>query len=210
MISLAPVIKGSVKIEVLRDGLVVKSQETPNTLVIEAPKIMLGNIIGPGLTGAQEASFGDTTGEDRPVVSAGGLEGPSTKLAVTYLGLGYVEGTDQTDNIVVGPTDKLPLQANLSTTKKITSVELGEYSVRFICSFVVTEETATRNYFEAALLCPVLADNRTSNPPDPSDDSFSILDQVMFAHQVHNPIQANVDSTIQYTWTITMQDPSNT
>lgn len=210
MASFIPAVKGSVKIEVIKAGKVVKSQQTPNTLVLEAPKIMLGNIIGPNLTGGDTANFSNSD-PSRPVISAGGYDGPSSKLSVNYLKLGYVEGTDQVDPVTVSANDTLPLGASLFVTKLLTGVELGEYSVQFICSFEVTSDTANRNYFEAALLCPALLQYGGSFMPDPeqADSGYDDLAQVMFAHQTHTPIQASAGSTIRYTWTITMQEPSD-
>lgn len=210
MASFIPAVKGSVKIEVIKAGKVVKSQQTPNTLVLEAPKIMLGNIIGPNLTGGDPADFTNSD-SSRPVISAGGYDGPSSKLSVNYLRLGYVEGTDQVESVTVSANDTLPLGASLFVTKLLTGVELGEYSVQFICSFEVTSDTASRNYFEAALLCPALLQYGSSFMPDPEQDGsgYDDLAQVMFAHQTHTPIQASAGSTIRYTWTITMQEPSD-
>ena len=210
MASFIPAVKGSVKIEVIKAGKVVKSQQTPNTLVLEAPKIMLGNIIGPNLTGSDAANFSNSDAS-RPTISAGGYDGPSAKLSVNYLRLGYVEGTDQVDPVSVSATDTLPIGATLEVTKLLTGVELGEYSVQFICSFEVTSDTASRNYFEAALLCPALKPYVSIGMPlpDPEDSEFMDDHQVMFAHQTHTPIQASAGSTIRYTWTITMQEPSD-
>lgn len=210
MASFIPAVKGSVKIEVIKAGKVVKSQQTPNTLVLEAPKIMLGNIIGPNLTGGSTVDFTNSD-PSRPVISAGGYQGPSAKLSVNYLRLGYVEGTDQVEPVTVSATDTLPIGATLEVTKLLTGVELGEYSVQFICSFEVTSATANRNYFEAALLCPALKPYVSIGMPlpDPEDSEYSDQHQVMFAHQTHTPIQASAGSTIRYTWTITMQEPSD-
>jgi len=210
MASFIPAVKGSVKIEVIKDGKVVKSQQTPNTLVLEAPKIMLGNIIGPNLTGGDPADFTNSD-PSRPVISAGGYDGPSSKLSVNYIRLGYVEGTDQVESVTVSANDKLPIGATLGVTKLLTGVSLGEYSVQFICSFEVTSDTASRNYFEAALLCPALLQYGSTFMPDPEQDGsgFEEDKQVMFAHQTHTPIQASAGSTIRYTWTITMQEPSD-
>ncbi len=210
MASFIPVVKGSVKIEVIKDGKVVKSQQTPNTLVLEAPKIMLGNIIGPNLTGGNTENFTNSDA-NRPVISAGGYDGPSPKLSVNYIRLGYVEGTDQVESVTVSANDKLPIGATLGITKLLTGVSLGEYSVQFICSFEVTSDTANRNYFEAALLCPALLQYGSTFMPDPEQEgsSYDEANQVMFAHQTHTPIQASAGSTIRYTWTITMQEPSD-
>jgi len=210
MTSFIPAVKGSVKIEIINNGKVVKTQQTPNTLVLEAPKIMLGNIIGPGLTGSGTADFSNSD-SSRPTISAGGYDGPSAKLSVNYLRLGYVEGTDLVESISVPATDTLPIGSSLGVTKLLTGVELGEYSIQFICSFEVTSDTASRNYFEAALLCPALLEFGSSFMPDPEQEGsgYDELKQVMFAHQTHTPIQASAGSTIRYTWTITMQEPSD-
>lgn len=210
MASSIPKVRGSVKIEVISKGKVVKTQETPNTLVLEAPKIMLGNIIGPNLTGADEVSFSNSDAS-RPTIVAGGLQGPSSKLSVNYLKLGYVEGTDQVEQVSVSASDYLPIGATLSVTKLLTGAELGEYSVQFVCAFEVTEQTSSRNYFEAALLCPALMQYSSMLMPNPEEEGSGYLEseQVMFAHQTHSPIQASAGSTIRYTWTITMQEPSD-
>jgi len=171
---------------------------------------MLGNIIGPNLTGGDPADFTNSD-PSRPVISAGGYDGPSSKLSVNYIRLGYVEGTDQVESVTVSANDKLPIGATLGVTKLLTGVSLGEYSVQFICSFEVTSDTASRNYFEAALLCPALLQYGSTFMPDPEQDGsgFEEDKQVMFAHQTHTPIQASAGSTIRYTWTITMQEPSD-
>ena len=122
-----------------------------------------------------------------------------------------MDGTDQVEPISVSANDTLPIGATLGVTKLLTGAELGEYSVQFICSFEVTDATASRNYFEAALLCPALAQSSLSFMPDPEQEGsgYDEANQVMFAHQTHTPIQASSGSTIRYTWTITMQEPSD-
>jgi len=211
MPSFIPAVKGSIKIEVITDGEVVKKHETPNTLVLEAPKIMLGNLIAPHITGNNLASFTNTD-VNRPTISSGGTHGVNPNLAVTYLQLGYVEDPDPVQNVVVSANDS-SLGATLTVTKSLTDIELGEYSLQFICSFEVTNATADRNYFEAALLCPALNPIVVVGPapPDPSDaqSGFDSSHQVMFAHQTHTAIQASSGSTIRYTWTITMQEPTD-
>jgi len=44
---------------------------------------MLGNIIGPNLTGGDPADFTNSD-PSRPVISAGGYDGPSSKLTRLY------------------------------------------------------------------------------------------------------------------------------
>ncbi len=210
MSSYVPAVKGSIKIEVLTGGKVVKTHETPNTLVLEAPKLLLGNIIGPNLTDGDVADFPNSD-NTRPTISAGGFDGPSSKLSVNYLSLGY-NTTGQAEAVTVSANNTLPLQASTTVTKLLTGVTLGEYSVQFICSFDVTSETANRSYFEAALLCPALAQGHGIVIPDPENDEFGDYDeadQVMFAHQTHTPLVASAGSVIRYTWTISMQEPSD-
>jgi hypothetical protein len=208
MRSYIPHVRGSVRIEVLNsEGMLIHSQETPNTLVLEAPKIMLGNLIGPGLTGGAPAAF-DSTDPQRPSIQAGGTEGASPRLSISYIQLGFVESPALPENVVVSPQDTLPLGASSTVTKLLTSANLGEYSAQFICSFDVTADTSSRSYFEAALLCPALDMQLELPLPDPEDAGFDESNQVMFAHQTHTPIQASSGSTIRYTWTITMQEPS--
>jgi hypothetical protein len=215
MSSLVPAVRGAVKIEVIKEGKVVKSHQTPNTLVLEAPKILLGNIIGPMITGAYEAENFTNSDSTRPVISAGGQDGPSAKLSVNYLKLGYVEGTDPVESVTVSATDYLPsgFGSTLAVTKLLTDAVLGEYSVQFVCAFEVDSSVANRKYYEAALLCPALKSyvsiGMAMPDPEEADSGYDENDQVMFAHQTHTAIQASAGSTIKYTWTITMQEPSD-
>ena len=209
MASYIPAVRGSVKIEVLKEGKVVKTTETPNTLVLEAPKLMLGNIIGPDLITSNSVSFPQSD-PTRPTITPDQFTGPTAKFSVNYLSLGY-SLTNTVDSVTVSASDTLPLGASNTVTKLLTGVSLGEYSVQFICEFQVDESTASRNYFEAALLCPALLEFGTTFMPDPEDpgSGYDPSVQVMFAHQTHTPLQASAGSTIRYTWTITMQEPSD-
>jgi hypothetical protein len=208
MNNLIPAIRGSVTVDVLVGDRLTYTHTTPNTLVLEAPKLILGNLIAPGLV-----SDGDTfinTDSGRPTITPGGLEGPTRRLSVSYLKLGYVEAPAEAEEVVVSPEDQVT-GATLTVTKKLTSAELGEYSVQFICSFDVTDDTESYGYFEAALLCPALGTLTNGDDlPDPEvpDSGFNAEDQVMFAHQTHRLVRASVGSTIRYTWTITMQEPA--
>lgn len=202
-------IRGHIRVEVLSpEGLVISSEETPNTLILEAPKIMLGNLIGPGLTGSSTEPFTNSV-SGRPLIEAGGSVGPSSRLSVNYLKLGYVVDPDPVETIAVSASD-LDTGATLTVTKLLTDAELGEYSIQLICSFAVTSSNEDRSYFEAALLCPALLPSEPSDMPDPEDPNsgYDESKQVLFAHQVHSPIQGSAGSTIRYTWTITMQEPS--
>lgn len=206
MSSLVPKVRGFVKVEVIKQGKVTYVHETPNTLVLEAPKILLGNIVGAGLT--TEGDTFSSTDPARPSIPVGGSHGASNRLTVSYLKLGYALTSNDAGGIAVS-ADDTAMGSGTTVTRKLTNANIGEYSVQFICSFDVTADTESYNYFEAALLCPALSDQADMGiPPEPTDPSFSEDNLVMFAHQVHNPVQASEGSTIRYTWTITMQEPS--
>ena len=49
MTTYVPEVRGSVKIDVIKDGEILETQESANTLLLEAPKMMLANIVGTGL-----------------------------------------------------------------------------------------------------------------------------------------------------------------
>ena len=213
MPSFIPAVRGSIKIEVLKNGKVIKTHETPNTLVLEAPKILLGNLIGPGLTSESDPSRFYRSDEARPIISAGGDNGPSSALSVNYIKLGYAEDPNSINPVTVSAADYLPsgFGAASSVTKLLTSATLGEYSIQFVCAFLVTAAEASRNYFEAALLCPALTPlaSQGIDMPVPGTDAYNEDHQVMFAHQTHTAIQASEGSTLRYTWTIAMQEPSD-
>tara|TARA_Y100000310_G_scaffold337267_1_gene423918 strand:- start:973 stop:1584 length:612 start_codon:yes stop_codon:yes gene_type:complete len=200
-----PGMRGLVKIEVITDGKVVYESITPNTLVLESPKILLANLVAHSLAGAAD-SFANSD-PARPTITPANL-GPTSKHAVTYLTLGYYIDGQNPANITIAATDTAMGATNV-VTKLLTDVNLGEYSVDFVCSFEVGNGEQVRNYREAGLLCPALEDHSSDAPPDPEavGTTYDATKQVLFAHQIHNAVQANVGSTIRYTWTITMQAP---
>jgi hypothetical protein len=200
-----PPLRGSVKIEVLDNAKIIYTTTNPNTLVLEAPKLLLAGLVPPTLHDSN-SSFTYTSPRPELSTGAGGVFGRHT---INYLELGYYTGATA-PSVSAGATD-LSLGSPDTVTKSLTSVALGEYSIDFICSFVVASGEETRKYLEAGLLSPALRASYDiySGAPAPTDVvSYDAADQVLFAHQVHSEVQANVGNTIRYTWTITMQEPS--
>jgi hypothetical protein len=210
MHTLIPTLRGSVKVEVFDKERLLYTATNPNTLVLESPKLLLTGLIPPELA-VGAGSFTAQTG--RPAITPPGnvWDDPRHNHAVSYLILGYYEDPPL-PSITVSATDTA-MQSPDTIAKKLTSVELGEYSVDFICSFQVQAGQDTYKYIEAGLLCPALStsmyDNITGAPdPEVNPTTYNIADQVLFAHQTYDSVQANVGNTIKYTWTITMQAPT--
>jgi hypothetical protein len=202
-------LRGEVTIEVISpEGEVVYKSTKPNTLVKESPKILLGNIV-PHISGVSgENDFGNDAG--RPAIGPKG-SGPSSKLAVSYMSLGYyVDGT-LAPNLAAVSANDLVLSSDNLYHSPMTDYALGDYSVSFMSSFGVDANNESRRYVEAALMCPALSDGAelgNGDIPIEGEPGFGAADLVMFAHQTHNVVQASVGSTIKYTWTISMQEPT--
>lgn len=202
-------LKGLVTVEVITpEGEVIYTGTQSNTLVKEAPKILLGNIL-PYLAGvSNNRSFSNTPNDGRPVISPG-EGGPDSHRAVSYVALGYYEDGEANPGLAAVTPNDLTMQVSSDRVahKVLTDYTLGQYSVSFIASFTVDAGTENRNYIEAALMCPALSDDGPMTfaaIPDPP----TLNHLVMFAHQIHSPVQANEGNTIKYTWTISMQEPS--
>jgi hypothetical protein len=202
-------LRGEVTIEVIStEGEVVYKSTKPNTLVKESPKILLGNIV-PHISGVSGTkNFGNVVG--RPEIGPKD-SGPSSKLAVSYMSLGYYADPDPAPNLAPVSADDLVLSSSDLYHSPITDYALGDYSVSFMSSFPVDANNQDRNYVEAALMCPALSDGDelgANDIPIDGDQDFNPTHLVMFAHQIHNVVQASAGSTIKYTWTISMQEPT--
>ena len=203
-------LRGEVTVEVISpEGEVVYKSTKPNTLVKESPKILLGNIV-PYISGTSGTkNFLNEPG--RPVIGPKD-SGPSSKLAVSYMSLGYyVQGVDAPPVLNPVSADDTELGSDNIFHSHITDYDLGDYSVSYISSFPVDANNESRRYVEAALMCPALSDGAelgANNIPTEGDQDFSANHLVMFAHQIHNVVQASAGSTIKYTWTISMQEPT--
>lgn len=202
-------LRGEVTIEVISaEGEVVYKSTKPNTLVKESPKILLGNIV-PHISGVSGTkNFGNEAG--RPMIGPKD-SGPSSKLAVSYMSLGYYEAENPAPNLAPVSADDLVLSSGNLYHSRMTDYALGDYSVSFMSSFEVDATNESRRYVEAALMCPALSEGAelgASTIPVEGDPSFDSNHLVMFAHQIHNVVQASSGSTIKYTWTISMQEPT--
>lgn len=207
MLTQLPALHGNVKIEVIENGEVVYLASNPNTLVLEAPKLLFANMLANSLVTVDTFSNSDVT---RPTITPG-TGGPSGKHAISYIGLGYyLDAEDETSPVAAATDKELGLAEDHTVFKLLTDANLGEYSMDLVCAFTVVAGEADRNFVEAGLFCPSLSASwdSTTQPYAHDHESFSKDDLVLFAHQSHAAVQGNVGSTIKYTWTITMQAPS--
>lgn len=213
MTTYVPEIRGSVKIDVLKDGEIIQSQEASNTLILEAPKMMLANIVGDQLLDYIDDSTTTTINmlpeiSGRPAIRLRNNL-PRTYNTVNYLRLGYTTGTDPVPTGITASADDLAMHSSQTVDLNLTRVELEDYAVKFICLINVDHSIADRKYYEAALLCPALENNITSSSAvSATSTTYQEAEQVLFARQVHNAIQADIDTTLRYTWTIAMNPPS--
>lgn len=206
-------LQGLVTVEVITpEGETIYKSTKNNTLVKEAPKILLGNIL-PYIMGVSDSrSFSNTANDGRPTISPGD-GGPNSTLAVSYVSLGYYEDGEPDPSLAPVTANDLTMQvaSDRIVYKVITDYTLDQYSASYVASFTIGSGDEDRNYVEAALMCPALAMGSGSSYvdiPDPEGGMFDSTELVMFAHQIHSPVQANEGNTIKYTWTISMQEPS--
>ena len=206
-------LQGVVTVEVLNpEGDTIYKTSKGNTLVKEAPKILLGNILPYINSVSGNRSFSNTANDGRPTISPGS-GGPNSYLAVSYVSLGYYEDGEPDPGLAPVTTSDLSMQvaANRVTHKVLTDYTLGQYEINYVATFTVDQNTENRNYVEAALMCPALnpdGPQHFSEIPVPGGGVFDDTHLVMFAHQIHSPVQASEGNTIKYTWTISMQEPS--
>lgn len=201
-------IKGHVKVEVIEpSGNSRTVVDKKNTLVKEAPKAILGQLVAPTLL-SSDTTF-PKTDPARPDIIAYS-SGPQSNNSIGYMQFGYFENNEPIGDITVAATDQgMGSASDHILTEVIDSSIIQEYSVQFICEFEVTNSTATNNYIEAGLFTVgANYDSGTSSLVAPSSNSFDSASLRMLAHQSHTAVQASNGSTIRYTWTLTMQEPS--
>ena len=202
-----PGLTGHVRVEKIEDGTKVILVDKKNTLVKESPKIILSQLLTPSLV-ADSTAF-DKQDNARPDVYAW-ASGPSHYNSVGYMHFGYYEDGEADPQIVVSSSDyALSSAADRIVKLPITSITVQEYSVKFVCQFQVTENTADYNYVEAALYTTGNNLDNAGTVLDPTDANYSSNTPLMFAHQSHTAVQASTGSTIVYTWTVAMQEPTN-
>jgi len=201
-------IKGHVKVEVIEpSGNSRTMVDKKNTLVKEAPKAILGQLVAPTLL-SSNTTF-PKTNPARPDIIAYS-SGPQSNNSIGYMQFGYYEDGEPIGNITVAATDQgMESASDHIITEVIDSSNIQEYSVQFICEFEVTNSTSTHNYIEAGLFTVgANYDSGTSSLVAPSALDFDSASLRMLAHQSHTAVQASSGSTIRYTWTLTMQEPN--
>jgi|11BtaG_2_1085332.scaffolds.fasta_scaffold02191_2 hypothetical protein len=201
-------IKGHVKVEVIEPSGNCKTVvNKKNTLVKEAPKAILGQLVAPTLL-SSNTTF-PKTDASRPDILAYAA-GPQNNNSIGYMKFGYYTEGESATSITVAATDStMGSASNHVLTEVIDSSTIQEYSIQFVCEFAVTEATATNNYVEAGLFTVgANYDTGTSALLAPSAGTFNSASLRMLAHQSHTAVQASSGSTIRYTWTLTMQEPS--
>jgi len=202
-----PLLRGHIKVEIIDpEGLSTTVVDKYNTLVKEAPKLLLAQLVTPS-THTDGNTTVPTTG-GRPNVNVFAAGGTSNN-ALGYLRLGYyIEGTN-VPSITVDAADHTMTQAaaNQVVTEKIDEVTVEGFAIKAICDFQVTPGTANYNYLEAGLYT-VGTNYSTGTLLAFSDAGYDAASSLMFAHQTHTAVQASAGSTIRYTWTITMEEPT--
>lgn len=198
-------LQGHIKVEEVKGDSRVTLVDKKNTLVKESVKVLLSQLITPGMvTNNTQFPREDNT---RPIVygwNAGGVPYNS----IGYMHFGYYEEGETVPAITVSSSDSELFQpANRQRKLKITSVTVNEYNVKLVCSFEVIASTSNYNYVEAALYTVGSNTDSGGAVVDPTDVSYDSATPIMFAHQSHTAVQASVGSTIVYTWTISIQEP---
>lgn len=201
-------IKGHIKVEVIEPSGNSKTVvDKKNTLVKEAPKAILGQLVAPTLL-SSDTTF-PKTDPTRPDMIAYAA-GPQSNNSIGYMKFGYYADNEAVTSVSVASTDQsMGSASDHVITEVIDSSTIQEYSVQFVCEFEVTQATATNNYIEAGLFTVgANYDSGNGSLVAPSDNQFDSASLRMLAHQSHTAVQASSGSTIRYTWTLTMQEPS--
>lgn len=208
MKSIISPVKGHVKVEVIEPSGKRKTLvDKKNTLVKEAPKAILGQLVAPTLL-SSNTNFPKTDAARPDIVAY--AAGPQNNNSIGYIKFGYYTDSEDVATITVAPTDYAMGSASDHTiTEVIDSVTIQEYSLQFVCEFVVTSSNNTNNYVEAGLFTVgANYDSANTSLVAPTAVGFDSASLRMLAHQSHTAVQASAGSTIRYTWTLTMQEPS--
>ena len=208
MLTNLPSISGRVTIEVFTPNGRTLYQSNPNTLVLEAPRLMFANLIPYPF--ASGTTFPQTDNA-RPSVSIPVAAQPSVVNTLGYMRFGYyLDGENPTTPTASALDTALVSASDRQVTKTITGVSLNEYGVDLMCEFEVVTGEEVRNYVEVGLYSVGTANTVAIQTEliDPSTNSYVSNSSVMYAHQTHAAVQANEGSTIKYSWTITMQSPA--
>lgn len=208
MFSLIPTLVGLVTVHVKTPEGLNFQFSNPNTLVLEAPKLLLSNMIPYPFSANTKFPSSDP---NRPQVGIPTTSQPSVINTLGYMRFGYFLDSESATTPTVSALDSSMYSAsNRQVTKAITGTSLNEYGIDISCEFEVLSGEQDRNYVEVGLYS-VGQNNEVSSQTaliDPSSNSYDSTSSIMFAHQAHAAVQASVGSTIKYTWTLTMQAPA--
>jgi|LauGreDrversion4_2_1035121.scaffolds.fasta_scaffold04308_4 hypothetical protein len=204
MFQLVNLPKGNLQIEVIDKftGLVIQSSGGDNSLTLEAVKLLLGQLIGPSLiTANTNAVFPDATGitgRPSPTFIA---SGPKAANSISFIKIGFVESTE-TPTSVASNTDT-DLESDTTLFIPLTEVTFLPGAVKFILEYEVTGGLIGKKLYEAGLFT---LGNNTYNSGSNLITTNSTTGCVMFSRKVHVPIIANSNTTLRYTWTISMSN----
>jgi|LauGreDrversion4_2_1035121.scaffolds.fasta_scaffold00118_11 hypothetical protein len=184
---------GRVEITVVdKTGRVIKSSR-PNTVIVDASRVLLAQLIPSSLTSNNSV----IPRSGRPDVEIPST-GPDSGNSIAYLIVGYTTGDSVPDGAAATNLDTEMVSDN-TYIAKLQTLEVSSNSLTFGVAINVTSETSNRKYFEAALY--------TAGPDNTNiPDSPNMENMLMFAHQVHSLVSAPEGSTINYSWTIAIPE----
>jgi hypothetical protein len=200
-----PSLRGHIKVEIIDLTGKKTVVDKANTLVKESPKMLLANLIAPSMI-TDGTNFPTTAG--RPNVKAWAT-GANTYNSLGYMRFGYYDEGADVPSISVSADDHVMARATVNkvVTFAITSITIESFAIKVVCEFQVTTSTKDYNYIEAGLY--TAGSNVASGSVlAPDNVGYNAATSLMFAHQTHTAVQASAGSTIRYTWTITMEEPT--
>jgi len=193
---------GHLKVEVFSksSGDLLQTVSGSNALTLEAIKLLLGQLVGPSLLpSAITSTFPeeDTSRPDPGFLSSG----PRSANSIAFIGVGYADEPPATQ---ASPEDT-DLVASTVLFEPLTSVSLKYKSLEFVFEYDVTSGLVGKKLFEAALF--TLGTNTYNSQQNQITSSDKSLGCIMFSRKVHSQVLVNPDTTLRYTWTISMSDP---
>jgi hypothetical protein len=198
--------KGKLIIELIDNttGNTLNRIEGYNSLTLEAVKLLLGQLLGPSLVPDNtSATFPDSTdvppGRPNPQFIS---SGPRASNSIAFIKLGYVEAS-VTASSVASPTDT-DLQSSTTVFTPLTAVNLISNGVQFVLEYEVPAGLVGKKFYEAGLFT---LGNNTYNSTSNSITTSTQTGCIMFSRKVHADVIANSNTTLRYTWTISMSNP---
>jgi len=196
-----PTPAGYLTVEVIsnRSGSVIQSIGGNNSLTLEAIRLLLGQLVGPGLIESTD-SFPPIASRPNPVFNS---QGPGIANSIRLISLGYVGQADTVPSTQESPTDT-ELFSTTHLTLPLTEIRFGNGYVRFILEYPVTSSEIGNKFFEAGLF--TLGENTVDQSGD-VELPITSAGSIMFSRKVHSTVTGIENTTLRYTWTISMSDP---